>query len=191
MRPAQEFQEQVGRIDKLVQKIESAKDPSLRGTARELIQTLMELHGAGLERVLEIVCGAGGEAGPAIVQALAGDELVSSLLVLYDLHPDDFETRVRRGLDKVRPLLRARGAGLEPVSIDGDGVHVRLTGAASNELREAVREALFETAPDAVDVVIEGAVEGGDRARSSSFVPLTSLKGCNGSPVLIAGASRP
>lgn len=34
--------------------------------------------------------------------ALLGDELVASLLVLHDLHPEDRDTRIARALDVVR-----------------------------------------------------------------------------------------
>jgi NifU-like domain len=186
MRDTQEFQEQVGRIDELVRKLEQSPDPSSRGTARDLVQSLMELHGAGLERILAIVSSTGGEAGAVLVQ-LSHDELVSSLLVLYGLHPENFETRVRRGLDKIRPFLRARGASLEVVAIEGERVRFKITGPASTDLQEAVREALLETAPDATDIAIEGGV---DKAPSSSFVPLTSLRSSNGSAVVLADAGR-
>src|SRR5579863_1723346 len=152
MHAAPEFQEQVGRIEKLVQKLEASPDPALRGTARELIQSLMELHGAGLERILEIVSNAGGDACTAIVGALGCDELVSSLLVLYGLHPEEFETRVGRGLDKVRPQLRSRGVTLNVIEIAGDQVRLKIDGPASNELQKAVRDALLEVAPDASEV---------------------------------------
>jgi hypothetical protein len=185
MRETQEFQEQVGRIDGLVRKLESSADPASRGTARDLVQSLMELHAAGLDRILEIVSSTGGDAGAVITQSLAHDALVSSLLVLYGLHPEDFETRVRRGLDKVRPLLRSRGAALHIIAIAGDQIRLKLEGPA--ELQEAVREALLETAPDAVEILIEG---GMDRARSSSFVPLTSLRSSNGTAAVFADAGR-
>jgi hypothetical protein len=187
MRDTQEFQEQVGRIDGLVRKLEQSPDPSSQGTARDLVQSLMELHGAGLERILELVSSTNGDAGAAMVQSLAHDELVSSLLVLYGLHPENFETRVRRGLDKVRPFLRSRGASLDVLAIEGDQIHLKLNGPASTELQEAVREALLETAPDAADVSIEGGV---DKTRGSSFVPLTSLRSSNGSAVILADAGR-
>jgi hypothetical protein len=188
MRDTQEFQEQVGRIDGLVRRLDSSPDPSLRGTARELVQSLMELHGAGLERILEIVSSTGGDAGALLVESLAHDELVSSLLVLYGLHPEDFETRVRRGLDKLRPFLRSRGAAVDLIAIAGEQVRLKIEGPRSAELQEAVREALLETAPDAADIVIEGGV---DRAPSSSFVPLTSLRNPNGTAVVLAEPARP
>ena len=147
----------------------------------------MELHGAGLERILEIVSSTGGDAGAVLLQSLAHDELVSSLLVLYGLHPENFETRVRRGLDKARPFLRSRGASLDVVAIEADQVRLKINGPASAEFEEAVREALLETAPDAVDISIEGGV---GRAPSSSFVPLTSLRSSNGAAVVFANVGR-
>jgi NifU-like domain len=172
MSVTQEFQDRVARIEGLIQKLEATADPASRSTARELIQCLMELHGTGLERLLEIVAGSG-DAAAGLIDSMARDELVSSLLVLYGLHPDDFETRVMRALDKVRPVLRERGAGLEALVVTESMVRVKITGAGSQELEKAVREGLFESAPDAAEVVIEG---GKVRASGSNFVPLASLQ---------------
>ena len=177
MSVTQEFQDRVARIEGLVHKLESSGDPAARSSARELIQCLMELHGTGLERMLEIVASRG-DAGVGLIDSLAGDALVSSLLVLYGLHPDNFETRVMRALDKVRPILRERGAGVEALEVAESTVHVKITGAGSKELETAVREALFESAPDAVEVVIDGGkgrLSESGRAGGSNFVPLSSL----------------
>jgi NifU-like domain len=171
MSVTQEFQERVARIEGLVHKLESSADPASRHTARELIQCLMELHGTGLERILEIVASRG-DAGIGWIDSLGRDELVSSLLVLYGLHPDDFETRAMRALDKVRPMLRERGAGVEAQEVTESMLRVKITGAGSKELETAVRDALFECAPDAAEVVIE---VGKGRASGSNFVPLSSL----------------
>jgi NifU-like domain len=168
----QDFQDRVTRIEGLVQKLEANGDPAARSSARELIQCLMELHGAGLERMLEIVASRG-DAGLSLIDSLAGDELVSSLLVLYGLHPDDFETRVMRAVDRVRPVLRERGAGIEALQITESLVRVKITGAGSKELETAVRAALSESAPDAAEVIVEG---GKGRAGGSNFVPLSSLQ---------------
>jgi hypothetical protein len=172
MSAAQEFQERVARIEGLVHKLENSADPVARSSARELIQCLMELHGAGLDRILEIVASRG-DAGVGLIDSLAGDALVSSLLVLYGLHPDHFETRVMRALDKVRPALRERGAGVEALVVTESTVRVKITGAGLKELEAAVREALFEGAPDAAEVIIEG---GKGKPSGSNFVPLSSLQ---------------
>ena len=83
-----------------------ARRPAVMGRVEELVQCVMSLYGAGLERVLDTV-------GPDAVRRLADDELVGNLLVLHDLHPDDVDTRVQRALDQVRPVPRlARGRRL-------------------------------------------------------------------------------
>ena len=70
MKPTQEFQQRVGRIEKLVEKIESSPDKPFKATARDLVQSLMELYGAGLERILEIVSSCGGDAGVHLLESL-------------------------------------------------------------------------------------------------------------------------
>jgi hypothetical protein len=187
MGTSQEFQERVARIDGLVRRVEAAGDPALRSAARDLVESLMELHGAGLERILQIVSDAG-EAGAGLVQTLAHDELVSSLLVLYGIHPEDFESRVRRGLDKVRPQLRSHGGRLELVRITEGVVHVQISGVVSPDFEAAVREVLLETAPDAAEVVIDGGKAAGN---GSSFVPLASLRASNGTPLAPTALARP
>ena len=105
--PAQpEFQQRLQSIERLLGDIESAADPSLRSNVQELVQLVMDLHGAGLERTLELIHAAG-EAGEGVIHRLGRDELVSSLLVLYGLHPLDLEARVTEAVDKVRSRLRA------------------------------------------------------------------------------------
>ncbi len=182
MKDSEGFREEVGRIAGLVHEIESVADPALRATAKELVQCVMDLHSVGIERILEIVSKAG-EAGEAIVKALGRDDLVSSLLVLYNLHPDDFDTRVNRGVEKARQLLARRGATVDVLAIS-DGV-VRLEfktvghscGSTANELQAIIRESLAETAPDAADIVIESPAE----QAASGFVPLAKLQIPNGS----------
>jgi hypothetical protein len=183
MTDSQEFRERVGRIDGLVQQIESTADPASRAAAKELVQSLMDLHGGAIERILEIVSKAG-DSGSRIIESLGKDELVSSLLVLYELHPDDFGARVQRGLEKARKFVVSRGAALDVLAIEGGMVHLHLKmgghscGSTARDIESAVRDALFETAPDATDVFIEGM---DDPAGASAFVPLASLQPSNGS----------
>lgn len=183
MTDSQEFRERVGRIDGLVQQLESTADPASRAAAKELVQSLMDLHGGAVERILEIVSKAG-DNGARIVESLGKDELVSSLLVLYELHPDDFGTRVQRGLEKARKFVVSRGAALDVLAIDGGAVRLLIKmgghscGSTARDIESAVRDALFETAPDATDVVITGM---DDPAGASTFVPLASLHSKNGS----------
>ena len=94
------FQKRVQKIGGLVHDLETIGDPASRAAAKELVQLLMDLHGTGLERILEIVFQSG-DSGARIIDELGQDQLVSSLLVLYGLHPDELQTRVERKLQQI------------------------------------------------------------------------------------------
>lgn len=142
-------------IESLVEKVQNFQDPSAREIALELVQEIMDLHAAGLERIMEILSGA--EAGGAVVEAMSDDALVSGILLLHDLHPLDMEARVRRALGTKAQLLSTQD-GIVLVRIDG-----------GPELKAAVYQAVVEAAPDALSVVIEGGEARGN------FVPVTQL----------------
>ena len=75
-----------------------------RERAEELVRLVVDLYGAGLERLLEIVHESG-RLDDELLDRLAADDLVASLLLVHGLHPYDVETRVARALDGVRPYL--------------------------------------------------------------------------------------
>jgi hypothetical protein len=152
--------ERVRRIEDLVRRVENIADAESRQTALSLMEAILELHGAGLERIMEISFDAG-ESGKAVIRRFAGDSLIASLLVLHGLHPDDLETRVTHALGKARVDAELMGV------FDGV-VRVRLTGSGCG-LKEAVETVLREAVPDAAEVVIEESLP------SNGFVPLSSL----------------
>jgi Fe-S cluster biogenesis protein NfuA len=175
--PAQpEFQQRLQSIETLLGEIESAADPSLRSNVQKLVQTVMDLHGAGIERILELIH-ASGDAGEVVVQKLGRDELVASLLVLYGLHPVSLEGRVKQALDKVGPKLRAREGDVELLGIEEGAVRLRLQadghgcGSTADLLKEMVEEAVYQAAPDVTSLIIEGTEP------KQSFVPLAMLQG--------------
>ena len=115
MTDAKDLRENMQRIGVLVEQIESIADPSVRAATKNLMQSLMDLHGAALEKVLDIVAEAG-EPGMNIIDRLGRDSLVSSVLILYGLHPEDVETRIVRAVERVRPTLRKQGCEVELLS---------------------------------------------------------------------------
>ncbi len=181
MRDTHAFREQIGRIEELLQNVEANTDPAMRAMAKELVQSVMDLHSATVERILEIVTKAG-EPGTGILRSLGTDELVGSLLVLYDLHPEDFATRVRRGIEKARQILARRAASVHELAIGDATVRLKIEthghncGSTTAELQSIVQGALFEAAPDAAEVIIEPM----QSEPGSGFVPLDSLQ-VNGS----------
>ena len=158
----------------MVRKLESSADPDLLATAQELVRSLMELYGAGLERITEIVFEKG-EAGREILDQLGRDELVGNLLAANGLHPLDLEARVRRAVDKLRTK-----ATVESLSVEHGVIRLRLRatgsgcGSSAATLKSTVEEAIYEAAPDMVRLVIEGLEETG---AASGFVPLEKLVG--------------
>ena len=154
-----EFRLQTERVEKLAARLESAGDPEIRATALDLVQSVVELHGAALQRLVDsLMQTPDGER--ALSEALQND-LISSMFLLHNLHPDDLETRVLRGIEKARPYLKSHGGDVELAAVRDGIVHLRLHGtcgscpSSSITLKNAVEDALFEVAPDIVEIVSE------------------------------------
>lgn len=183
-----EFQKRLQSIEVLLGEIETAADPSLRTSVQQLVQLVMDLHGAGIERTLELIRGAG-EGGEAIIQKLGRDELVASLLVLYGLHPLTLEERVMLALDKVRPRLRTHEGSVEFLSIQDGAVRLRVRanghgcGSTAQALKDMVEEAMYQGAPDITALTVEGVEE------KQGFVSLDALKASTLMPLLSNGHS--
>jgi Fe-S cluster biogenesis protein NfuA len=148
-----ELERRLERIDGLVERLETGTDPVSGATARELVQILMELHGEALDRIVTLVTQAGA-IGHTLMERFGQDPVVRSVLLLYDLHPVDPETRVREALDHARPYIDSHGGAVELIGVRDDGsVHLRVQGAAS--LKGVVEKAVQEAAPDLGAVVVE------------------------------------
>jgi len=151
-------------IEGLIRKIENLPDPEARASALALLQALMEFHGAGIERLMELVAESE-DAGYAIFDRFAEDELVGSLLLLYGQHPLPLETRVTKALDRVRPYLDSHGGNVELLSVSDGVVRLRMQGSckscpsSSMTLKLAIEEAIYAAAPDVMEIVAEGVTE--------------------------------
>lgn len=181
-----EIESQIASIDRIVRSLEDATDPVLRANAKELVEALMALHGACLERMLEIT-GKTGAAGKTIIETFGRDDIVKSVLLLYGLHPVDLQTRVLQALEKTRPYLRKSGGNVTFVGIDDAGVlTLRMDGksdgcqSSAASLKQSVEQAIHEAAPDVSAIVIEGYVA---PTATAGFVPLASLA-ASGHPAL-------
>jgi Fe-S cluster biogenesis protein NfuA len=120
------------------------------------------------------------ESGQRTIDDLGRDPLVSSLLVLYGLHPLDVESRVAQAVERVRPQVRKGGGELDLLGIEAGVVRLQLQvtghgcGSTGKTLKKLVEDALYEAAPDMNRLIIEGLEE---PAGSSGFVPLGKLGG--------------
>jgi Fe-S cluster biogenesis protein NfuA len=154
------------RIEQLLDELRAAADPRLYGQAEEMLGLVTDLYGGGLARIVEVV----GECDPAVLERLAHDELISSLLLVHGLHPDDLVTRVTRALEGVRPMLAGHGGDVELLDIDAEAgaVHLNLLGSchgcpsSSATLTNLVEAAVYDAAPDVATIELEGALEPGN-----------------------------
>jgi Fe-S cluster biogenesis protein NfuA len=170
-----EFQQRLQTIERLLGEVERAADPNLRRTMQDLVQLIMDLHGAGLERMLELA--GSGENGAGVVSRMGRDELVGSLLVLYGLHPLNLDARVGQALDDVRARLRAQTGEVQLLSIRDGAVHLRINatghgcGSNAETMKETIEEAVYRYAPDVTSLTIDGA------GAKPGFVPIEMLQG--------------
>ena len=169
-----EFQARSQEVEELVKKLERAGDPQLHATALELVQSVIDLHGAALERMLEVL--SRNRAGEDALRDAIKDDLVASMFLLHGLHPDGIETRVLRALDKARPYLQSHGGDVELISIEDGILRVRLQGTCGScsssalTLKTAVEDAVYEVAPDILEIIAEDAKEHGDVTASKLVV---------------------
>jgi Fe-S cluster biogenesis protein NfuA len=179
------FQRLSQRIEGLIARIEAAPDPNVRADALNLAQSLMDLHGAGLDRLMEIVARAGAS-GYALMDDFAGDDLVASLLLLYGLHPYDLETRVMAALAETRPFLQSHGGDVELLGVTDGMVRLRLAGSCRScssstmTLKLAIERAIYEAAPDVTEIVTEGQIALEEPATANGLVQLEGLSNNGG-----------
>jgi Fe-S cluster biogenesis protein NfuA len=162
----QDMQDQMRaeRIEKLIQEVSTFSDPHTRETVQELIQSILDMYGEGLARILELTMQAKAP-GFELVKMFAHDELVGSLLLLHDLHPVDIEIRIARALDEVRPYLKSHGGNVELVKVEGGVAYLRLYGscngcpASTITLKQTIEEAIYKAAPDLDRFEVDGVTD--------------------------------
>jgi Fe-S cluster biogenesis protein NfuA len=150
------------RIEFLLCELRRIADERTCAKVEELLGAVLDLYGAGLARVLDLM-------GEPARRHMAEDDLVASLMHIHGLHPDSLAVRVERALAKVRPLLARHGGGVDLLDVDeaAAAVLLRLQGNCSGcpsslvTLRQAVEKAVLEEAPEvlAIDVEQDESVE--------------------------------
>jgi Fe-S cluster biogenesis protein NfuA/nitrite reductase/ring-hydroxylating ferredoxin subunit len=146
-------QQLVQRVQDLQERLDATGDAATREVADQLVSAVVQMYGAGLERIVDALTAAGPD-GRRIADALSEDELVATLLLIHDLHPVPLEDRVRAALDSVRPYMESHGGNVELLSVQDGVATIHLRGSCSDcaasavTLELAIKHALEEAAPD-------------------------------------------
>lgn len=137
----------------------STGGPVARDRAEQLVREVVELYGAGLQRILEM----SGE--PGLIERLASDDLVASLLLVHGLHPHDLHRRVADALERVRPYLGSHGGDVDLLDITDDVVRLRFAGSCRScpssavTLELTVEDAIRAAAPEITSIEVIAAQE--------------------------------
>ncbi|MET8330606.1 hypothetical protein [Streptomyces sp. NPDC005181] len=150
------------RVDELLDRLTTTGDQEVCAAAEDLVRVLMDFYGAGLARIVDRLSTPADRAtGYAPLAGLLDDELVSSLLALHDLHPEDIGTRIARALDSVPDPVEVVGFDEESGILrlrssseagGGGGCGCPSTGAAA---QRSVEDALACFVPEVNQVEME------------------------------------
>lgn len=171
-----EFQSYAGRVERMVERVSSIADADARSSALDLLQSVMDLHGAAVARIVELLRET--EAGRTSLARLGADPLICGLLVLYGVHPVPLEERVSRAVSSVAPQLRKHSGIAELIAVSDTKVQVKIQstghgcGSSIDMLKDTVEQAILEAAPEVEEVLVEGAAA----HSSTGFVPLNLIQ---------------
>ena len=150
----------IARVQELTAQLEEVQDFQARAVADELVASIMQLYGEGLERIVDAL-----EEAPEVRDRLVADGVVASLLLIHGLYPVSLEERVIEALDSVRPYMESHGGDVELLGIEDGVAKMRLVGhcegcpASEATLELAIKKALEETAPDLEGLEVQGVKE--------------------------------
>ncbi|MBV8780339.1 MAG: NifU family protein [Phycisphaerae bacterium] len=145
----------------------------------------MDLHGEAISRMMERVADKA-----SILDSFAGDPVISSLLLVYNQHPQSLEQRVNAALDSVRPYLASHGGSVKLLGISDDGiVRLQMQGSCHGcpssavTLKDSIEKAIMEKAPDVSFIHVENLNDSNHHDHNAAtpkpdgFVPLEQLTG--------------
>jgi Fe-S cluster biogenesis protein NfuA len=179
-----EFQAHAEKIERAVQRVNDLQDDGARTAALELMQSVMDLHGAAVARIVELL-GDSGDAGRSALASLGDDPLLCGLMVLYSVHPLSLEERIHRAIEKVRPQVHKQGGKVELLDVSDGLVRVSISSTGNgchsspDALKSVIEQSVREAAPEVIDFVAEGAA-----SSNSGFIPVSQIQ-----PVLKEGGA--
>ena len=155
----------------------AASGPAAYERAQQLVREVVGLYGAGLERIIQLSELPGQD--PRLLERLAADDLVASLLLVHGLHPHDVHRRVSDALDRVRPYLGSHGGDVDLLEVtDDDVVRLAFKGSCKScpssavTLELAVEDAIRAAAPEISSIEV---VTAEPATTATSVIPAESL----------------
>jgi Fe-S cluster biogenesis protein NfuA len=143
------------RIESLIGSLDSYPDVAIRDNVRELVGSLLLLHGEAIAHLLEAF-------DEPSLKELASQPAISSVLLLHGLHPDDVQTRIERALEQVRPSLRSHQGDVELLAIEQGRVRLRLVGTCNGcpsstvTFKNLLETAIQDLAPEIESIEVDG-----------------------------------
>jgi hypothetical protein len=168
-----EFQEYVQKLDERLEQVTALTDDSVRRLALELLQASMDLHGAVVSRIVDLLSQSS-DASRSSLATLGRDPLICGLLVLYGVHPLTLDERISDAMKRLEPDVHKAGVRLELLGIQEGVVRVRIAkdhggySTPAENLKSTIEQTIIQSAPEATEINIEG-------ISSSSFVPLSMI----------------
>ncbi len=167
------------RIQELIEQVERLPDLAQRTLMLDTLQSLLTFYGQGLERILRIIKNADAS-GQKAMDAIAKDKLISSILLIHDLHPDSLEKRLHDALAKVQPYLKTHGGNVEVAGLENGVARLRLQGTCKScassavTMELAIRRSIEENCPDLEGLEVEGMAQSQSPKATGKWVSLPS-----------------
>ena len=156
--PPVEFQHLLQWIGTGLERMEGIEDEQTRKEVFALLEGIDVLHRQALGRLLDLL---GKLAGHGLVERVAQDPVVRTLLEMYDLPEADERTQVEHALESVYPYFKSHGGKLQVLGVKEGRVRVRLSGSCegcpgtTTTLKRVVEGALREGFPSFRELVAE------------------------------------
>jgi Fe-S cluster biogenesis protein NfuA len=145
------------RLDELFTQMDSIPNLAARELAVESVQSVVTLYGEALGRIVKMI----GPDNDGVINAVLKDELLRSLLLVHDLHPQPLDQRLLGALDSVRPYLKSHGGNIDVLGVENGIARLRFQGTCKTcpssavTLELAIRRAVNEACPDLVGLELE------------------------------------
>jgi hypothetical protein len=157
-------------VERLLAEAEASCGPTAWPRVESLITSLVELYGEGLGRILDHARAAA-RSSAELDEKLAADEVVSSLLLLHDLHPVALDQRIERALERLHEEV-PHASSLAVVGVADGVVKLRAVDSkATPPTSHVIARAIEREAPELAGIQVDGA----PAARADGLLPAGSL----------------